>query len=593
MKNINRRVELIKKRVLIVDDQPTNVELLETLLEEHGFEDVAGLSDPRQVLGYCQQQRPDLILLDIRMPHLDGFQVLEQLETHLDEQMPPVIVLTAQIDDQTRLRALGMGVRDFLDKPLKHDEVIQRLSNVLTVQHRYQLRDSEAEELERMVAERTRELEYQSHTDPITGLPNRRALLQHLETLSRTGRPIGLLFIALDSLDDIILLHGYSMSEALLWELSDTLQDHLGEEHYLGLWAGSELLIVWAGAPDHGALEQLAREIHVQLHNDHRVGDLLLPLKARIGLHHAHSGEPERLVQMAALALPRPGDHSIQRYTRELEATQQKQLYMQQALRGAVQRGEFSLTYQPKASLVDGCIQGFETLLRWHHPSLGWVPPEEFIPLAEATGDILVIGEWALESAVIQAAGWHAQGLLDSGLDIAINVSVRQLSKDGFTDRLLALLSDHGLPYRHLSLEITESDLMVDVEMACRQLRSLSRLGIRIAIDDFGTGYSSLAYLKTLPVSVLKIDRAFIEGLVDNADDQRLVSMILSLAHGCGCLVVAEGIETRAQAELLAQMGCDQGQGYFYSPPRTAEELVGWCRSITPGSASLSVCVRS
>nr|WP_298379829.1 EAL domain-containing protein [uncultured Halomonas sp.] len=591
MKLSNCEKELVGKHVLIVDDQPVNVELLETLLEEHGFENIEGLCDPRRVLEYCQQRRPDLILLDIRMPYLDGFQILEQLDAQFDEQRPAVIVLTAQIDDQTRQRALSMGVRDFLSKPLKHDEVIQRLNNVLSVQHRYQLRDREAEVLELMVAERTRQLEYQSHSDPVTGLPNRRALLQHLDVLARSGRSIGLLFIALDSLNDIIRLHGYSVSEALLWELGDTLQHHLEEEHYLGLWAGSELLIVWADAPDDRVLKHLAQKVHALVHTDHRVGELLLPLKARIGLHHGVGGEPERLVQMAVLALPRPGKSPIQRYTRELEAAQQKQLSMQQALHGAVSRGEFSLTFQPKVSLASGCIQGVEVLLRWFHPRLGWMSPEEFIPLAEASGDILGIGEWALEEAILQAAHWYTQGLLEDAFDVAINVSVRQLVQEGFADQLLALLTDHGLPHEHLSLEITESDLMVDVETARAQLLKLSQSGVRIAIDDFGTGYSSLAYLKTLPVSVLKIDRAFVEGLVENVDDQRLVSMILSLAHGSGCLVVAEGIETRAQAKLLAQMGCDQGQGYFYLPPRSADELMAWCRTQTPACKHLGIRV--
>ncbi|WP_227369416.1 EAL domain-containing protein [Halomonas sp. M20] len=579
--------ELVGKHVLIVDDQPVNVELLETLLEDYGFENIEGLSDPRKVLKYCQQRPPDLILLDIRMPYLDGFQVLEQLDAQFDEWMPAVIVLTAQIDDQTRQRALSMGVRDFLSKPLKHDEVIQRLNNVLSVQHRYQLRDREADALELMVAERTRQLEHQSHSDPITGLPNRRALLQHLDNFVRSGRSIGLLFIALDSLDDIIRLHGYSASEALLWKLGKTLQHHLEEEHYLGLWAGGELLIVWADAPDDLVLKQLAQKIHALVHTDHRIGELLLPLKARIGFHHGVGGEPERLVQMAVLALPRQGKSPIQRYTRQLEAAQQKQLSIQQALHGAVSRGEFSLSYQPKVSLTSGCTQGVEVLLRWYHPYLGWVSPEEFIPLAEASGDILGIGEWALEEAIVQAASWYTQDLLENDFDVAINVSVRQLVQDGFADHLLTLLADQGLPHEHLSLEITESDLMVDVETARVQLLRLSQSGVRVAIDDFGTGYSSLVYLKSLPVSVLKIDRAFVEGLVVNTDDQRLVSMILSLAHGSGCLVVAEGIETEEQAALLAKMGCDQGQGYFYLPPRNADELVAWCRTRKPARKHL------
>lgn len=207
---------LMSKRLLIVDDNSINVELLLDLLDDHGFDHVLGISDPRQVLGLCQQQLPDLILLDIRMPYLDGYGVMSQLQAHFGAQMPPVIVLTAQIDDETRHKALSMGVRDFLTKPFKHDEVLQRIRNTLDVEHRYQVRDKQAETLEQMVAKRTEELDRQSRTDPITQLPNRRALTQTLQEAAKAGDDTGLLFIALDHLDDVVRLHGYSVADQLM-----------------------------------------------------------------------------------------------------------------------------------------------------------------------------------------------------------------------------------------------------------------------------------------------------------------------------------------------------------------------------------------
>jgi len=237
-------MNLANKHLLVVDDNPVNVELMLDLLDEHGFSHVHGISDPRHVLDYCQEQLPDLLLLDIRMPHLDGYALIEQLREHFAEQTPPIIVLTAQIDDATRHKALGMGVRDFLTKPFKHDEVLQRIRNTLNVEHRYYVRNQQADTLERMVEKRTRELDRQSRTDPITQLPNRRGLIQALRETSLGGHGAGLLFIALDGLDDVVRLHGYSIAEKLLRQLGQTLLAELDDTQTLGLWGGSELLLL-------------------------------------------------------------------------------------------------------------------------------------------------------------------------------------------------------------------------------------------------------------------------------------------------------------------------------------------------------------
>ncbi|HBN60513.1 MAG TPA: GGDEF domain-containing response regulator, partial [Halomonas sp.] len=225
---------LMNKHLLVVDDNSVNIELLLDLLDDHGFDNVHGLSDPRHVLAYCQQQLPDLILLDIRMPHIDGYAVMEQLQEHFADQTPPVIVLTAQIDDDTRHRALKMGIRDFLTKPFKHDEVLQRIRNTLDVEHRYQVRDKQAETLEQMVAKRTEELDRQSRTDPITQLPNRRALTQLLQEAAQRGHGTGLLFIALDHLDDAVRLHGYGIADQLIMHISHRLNAQLSPKCTLG-----------------------------------------------------------------------------------------------------------------------------------------------------------------------------------------------------------------------------------------------------------------------------------------------------------------------------------------------------------------------
>lgn len=575
-------MSLTQKHLLIVDDNIVNIDLMLDLLEEYGFANVHGINDPRQVLTHCQHQLPDLLLLDIRMPYLDGYAVIEALQHHFGDQTPPIIVLTAQIDDATRQRALAMGVRDFIAKPFKQDEILQRIRITLDVEHRYQIRDKQADTLELMVAKRTQELDRQSRTDPITQLPNRRALNQALQAAALQASGAGLLFIALDGLDDVVRLHGYPIADQLLYFIGQQLRQRLDADCLLGIWGGSELLVI-APTGDPTKLLPLADRLFACFEQDQTLGELLLPISARIGI----SGEKrlfdtERLVHMAALALPPQGSLQVQCYTPALEAKQRHRLQLQQAIRGATERGEMSLAFQPKLSLANHKILGAEALLRWQHPELGLISPGEFIPLAEASGDILSIGDWVIGEAMRHIKEWRALGLLNDDFHIAVNVATRQLMRKGFAQQLLARLAQQQIPERFLALEVTESGLMSDMNHAQQQLAQLAEMNIAVAIDDFGTGQSSLAYIKTLPFSTLKIDRAFVMDLETNAIDRELARTITQLAHSVGCDVVAEGIENSAQAAYLSSIGCEAAQGYFYARPLAAEAFVTWCGAWEP-----------
>ena len=575
-------MSLTKKHLLVVDDNTVNIDLMLDLLDEYGFENVHGINDPREVLAHCQQQMPDLLLLDIRMPHLDGYAVIEELRGHFEEQMPPIIVLTAQIDDMTRQRALAMGVRDFITKPFKQDEVLQRIRNTLNIEHRYQVRDKQADTLELMVAKRTQELDRQSRTDPITQLPNRRGLNQALEAAAHQASGTGLLFIALDKLDDVVRLHGYRVADQLLRFISQRLRRQLSPECLMGLWGGSELVVITTTADPQKLLE-MANQLLACFEQDQALDELLLPLSARIGVSGAEGHfETERLVHMAALALPPQGAALVQRYTPEIEEKQRHQLHIQQAIRGAIERGEMSLAFQPKLSLADHKILGAEALLRWQHPGFGFISPGEFIPLAEASGDILAIGDWVLDEAMRHITTWRAHGLLNDDFHIAVNVAARQLTRKDFAQQLLTRLEQQQIPQRFLALEVTESGLLSDMNHARQQLAQLADMNIAVAIDDFGTGQSSLAYIKTLPFSTLKIDRAFVMDLETSAIDRQLAHTITQLAHSVGCDVVAEGIETSAQAAYLSSIGCEAAQGFFYARPLPAEAFVTWCSEWKP-----------
>lgn len=574
-------MSLSQKRLLVVDDNPVNVSLMMCLLETYGFHHVEGISDPRVVVQHCTQQPPpDLVLLDIRMPYLSGYDVIRLLQQQLGDKTPPIIVLTAQVDESTRHRALELGVRDFIEKPFDEKEVLQRIRNVLEVEMRYQRRDQQVETLSRLVAKRTRELEKLSHADPVTGLPNRRGLLDKLRRFALAGQGAGLLFFTLDGLEDIAHLHGHGVAEKLLRHVGQKLRQALAETHYIGLWGGNGLLVITdVKQPD--ALGDTAEALACQLEQSVYFDELLLSVRSRVGISIAErSFDSERLVQKATLAVP-SSDASVrwQVYSETFEMQHRRRVSLQQAMRHAISHQQLRLVYQPKLSLATQRIIGAEALLRWEHPDYGAVSPGIFIPLAESSGEIIAIGEWVIQEAVRQIARWRHAGLLDDDFAIAINVAARQLGQAGFAASLLETLARESVPPCYVSVEVTESGLMQDLDNARSQLRKLRTAGVRIAIDDFGTGYSSLAYLKTLPVNTLKIDRSFIIDLTTSAADQRLARTVTVMAHGFGCDVVAEGIETAEQATLLNDIGCEYAQGFLYSRPLEAQAFAEWCSS--------------
>ncbi|MFG6160012.1 putative bifunctional diguanylate cyclase/phosphodiesterase [Halomonas sp. 1390] len=565
---------LYHKRLLVVDDHAVNIELLQDLLEDHGYQHVAGLTDSREVLAYCRAQVPDLLLLDIRMPHLDGYAVLEGLQEAFGVEAPPTIVLTAQVDDETRRRALAMGVRDFLTKPFDHDEVLARIHNALRDQSRYLWRREQAYTLERLVAERTEELERLSCTDPVTKLPNRRGLTASLGEWQRDGIEAGVLFIVLEGIDAIMRYQGHRVTEAFLHALARRLEAALPEQGVIGVWGSHELLLIQPRTST-AELELLAARVCGQLKRPLATCGLRLQVDGRIGVAGGHDLEPERLVHMAALAVPHAQQGSvIQVYSPALEASEQRRLQLRQALPQAVERGETSLHYQPKVALGTGRVSGAEVLVRWTPPALGTVSPAEFIPMAEASGDILALGAWVLESALAMLSHWRRAGRVERAFSLAVNVSAHQLCQPGFVAEVEKALARHDVPPAALEVEVTESAVMTDLEAALQQLQQLADLGVSIAIDDFGTGHSSLAYLRRMPVDTIKIDRSFLTHLLEDAESHRLVESIVAMAHGLGCRVVAEGIEAPEQAVSLAAMGCEMGQGFWFARPQPAEAFL-------------------
>ncbi len=560
---------LADARILVVDDTPANVELLLGILDDAGYRNIHGLTDPREVRSEINRCVPDLVLLDIRMPHLSGFDVLRQIRWQLGVMAPPVVVLTAQTDRETRSESLELGAIDFLGKPFDQDEVQLRIHNILAAHCQSRDLRGQTELLQTLVDRQTAELRATALTDSATGLPNRRAVLAKVDGLLAIARQVAVFFIVADDVEDIARLQGYPAAERLLQSLGElAAASPVAQGGIVGCWGSSELVLVQP-SDDPTALETTAQRLLRLLEGDHRVDDLLLATPIRIGIAHSGDGTAgaEDLLRKAAAAIPARLAGGVGRYGPGLDEALARRRQLRRALKQAVSGGELALVFQPKIDLASRRLIGAEALLRWQSASVGVVRPDLFIPLAEETGDILAIGGWVLDEGIRHLRSWHDAGRLDDDFALALNVSSRQLQQDGFVEDVLRRIAESGLPPARIKIEVTESGFIHDLKEAQARLGALRAAGVGVSIDDFGTGYSSLSYLKSLPVSELKIDRSFVREIGHDAEDQKLVETIIVIAHLFGCSVVAEGIETEGQLDVLRRLGCDQGQGYLFSPP--------------------------
>jgi diguanylate cyclase (GGDEF)-like protein/PAS domain S-box-containing protein len=428
-------------------------------------------------------------------------------------------------------------------------------------------------------------LNYMAYYDALTGLPNRRQLHARVREIiieaNRHGRLAAMVFIDLDRFKVINDSLGHIVGDALLKVVAQRLQDNVRTGDMVARVSGDEFIVLLANIAQVDDVTRIAGKLLTAMAEPVLLPGRRLFVTASLGiaLYPRDSGDFEGLFKHADTAMyhaKQLGRNNFQFFTEAMNRRAKRQLALETELQGALARGEFVLHYQPLVNLATGRLVAIEALLRWRHPTLGLVPPVEFIPLAEEIGVIVTIGEWVLEQGCRDALRWHEAGFTD--VPLGVNVSSRQFQQGKLYELVSRTLARTGLPPRLLDLELTESLLMQDPDGAVEIMGAISSLGTTFSIDDFGIGYSSLAYLRRFPVQTLKIDRSFVAEIVDNPDDAAITSTIIAMAHNLNMLVIAEGVEDDAQLEALRRLGCDAIQGFHICMPMPLPALLDFLR---------------
>jgi diguanylate cyclase (GGDEF)-like protein len=538
-----------------------------------------------------------IAFVDMRMPPgWDGLETIERL-WGVDPDIQVVICSAHSDYDWSDVVArLGQTHRLLvLKKPFEPIEVLQCASALARKWRHERALRSQVETLENVVAARTenleaanRQLRHLATHDALTGLPNRvlldDRLAQAMAHANRDGQPFALLVVDLDRFKLINDSLGHRAGDVVLDEVSRRLSSVVRDIDTVARTGGDEFVMVisLSGAPEEAvAIAHRARDA---LRAPLRLSGVELHVTCSIGVAYypTDANSADSLIARADAAMycaKQRGRNNVQSFAEGMDAVTIGRVTLESDLHAAIEAGQFELHYQPKAETESGDVYSAEALIRWRHPQRGLIPPEQFIPLAEECGLINEIGAWVLREACRQCAEWRRNGL--PPLRVAVNVAATQFRRGDLLEVVRGALEGAGLDARSLEIELTESAVMTNPEESAAILEQLSRMGVLVSVDDFGTGYSSINYLRRFPIDKLKIDQSFVQQLGCEVDAS-IVQAIISLAHSLRLKVVAEGVETPDQLQFLRSLGCDQYQGFHFSPPlpagRFAELLRGWQR---------------
>jgi len=545
--------------VVLADDDPSIRLMIRHVLESEEF-DIVEAADGLEAIKAVEKHHPALVLLDAVMPGIDGFTTCKQIKDkgHTDI---PVMMITGLDDDASVERAYDVGAIDYITKPIKWAVLKHRVKSVVAS----------------VVSER--KVQLLAYRDTLTNLPNRLLFADRLEhALIRAHRHRESVALMLIDIDDFKLVNdsfGHEAGDKLIKAIGELLTKSLRRADTVARLGGDEFAVIVEDIDGPEDAISIADNLTTILAHNVRLDDQETYTGASIGIsiYPDDGDDPRTLLKNSDTALFRAkerGRHGFQFYKPEMSVTAMERLELENSLRKALERDEFVVHYQPTIDLHKNEVVGVEALLRWQHPEKGIINPCDFVPLTEDCGLIVPIGEWLIRTVCKQLKVWREEGLENQ--NVSINIAPRQFRDQDIVALFKELMHEHAIEASSITIELTESALIENVGEVESVLTTLSSMGMSVALDDFGTGYASIAYLKDFPVDIVKIDRDFIDGIPDNEDDSAIVNAIAGLARGLKLILLAEGVENDRQLQMLKGLGCQLGQGYYWSKALPADQ---------------------
>ena len=572
-------------KILVIDDEPLLeyliLQLFRHQIRTQEFEFYFAINGVQALDKLQSDGSFDLVLTDINMPEMDGLTLLENLPA-IDPTLKAIVV--SAYGDMANIRtAMNRGAFDFLTKPIDFDDLKITINKTLEFVRL-------AREKEQQLATANAQIHYQAFYDELTGLPNRNWLLKEMRSGINSLRELGhleaILFLTLNRYQIVKYSLGHSRGEQLVVEVARRLEACALNTNFIAR-VGEDAFAIWIANITNSQLAlDAAERIRQALEMPSNLNGTAVFSSVSIGIALGAIGteEPEDLLRAADAARHEAfvrGAGNTVVFDADMQSRALEQLQLETDLQNAITLQQFYLNYQPIVSFATGQIVGFEALVRWRHPSRGLVSPSEFIPVAERTGLIVALGEWVLSEAVACLSKWQLQFPDYLPLNMSVNLSGIQLFAPNLLPLLDSLLRVHNLKGEFLKLEITESVLMENAEVAAGVLELLKARQVKVCLDDFGTGYSNLSYLQWLPIDTLKIDRSFVCCLEEGGKNLALLEAILNLASSLQLEAIAEGVETQEQLIILRSLGCNSYQGYFFSRPLEEEGAVALLSAAT------------